>query len=532
MAKIRVEQIKDLSLATVAGVQTITIGASDSIKPLVTNLAATAPEDTPSVISNLAVEGNQLKPTYTSIASILNGYATETYVTNAINALDVPAQTLASVTDGVVTLSTTITETDGKIAVSGTTTLHKIATSGAAADVAVATGIDGLEATDVQAALEELAGDIATLNAAQLGAGNGIDISTDHKVSVKVAENENVLSVDAGGLKTTLGLNWNATTTEIELVGIDGEVIDSIDAKDFVVDGMLSDAEVITATAEDQTADANVVVGDKYIKLTFITKYHDENGATVDGEKVVYVAAKSLVDVYTADEVYLTVSNNKFSHKTSGVTAGQYGADDAASVTTFGGTATINVPSVTVDAAGHVTAAEDKTLTVSIPALPTIIDTAVQNVTGDTYVGATKAGTEVTLATVTGDVAAGENKLATAASVKAYVDSKVSGATTEATETLEFSKLVKGTKNDAGAVTLAPGDGYTVEAGSVCVYINGQLIPSTGYLVSGNTVTVNAAQYDTDGSAFTVISTDRIDVVAHATKTVTLTYLKLAATQA
>lgn len=67
----------------------------------------------------------------------------------------------------------------------------------------------------------------------------------------------------------------------------------------------------------------------------------------------------------------LSLSSNKFSIANSGVTAGSYGP--SANATPNYGT-TFNVPYVTVDATGRVTAASTKT--VKIPAKPTSVSTA------------------------------------------------------------------------------------------------------------------------------------------------------------
>ena len=71
-------------------------------------------------------------------------------------------------------------------------------------------------------------------------------------------------------------------------------------------------------------------------------------------------------------------------HKTSGVTAGQYGADNNVTLGE-GDSETINIPSVTVDAQGHVTAAADKVLSISIPKIPDnhVTTNTEQEITGE-----------------------------------------------------------------------------------------------------------------------------------------------------
>ncbi|MBQ2408938.1 MAG: hypothetical protein II309_05845, partial [Bacilli bacterium] len=183
----------------------------------------------------------------------------------------------------------------------------------------------------------------------------------------------------------------------------------------FIKDGMLSEAELVT--------DPEGQIAGKYIKLTWNTDA---------GKQDMYVPVNGLVDVYTADETYLTVANNQFSHKTSGVAAGTY-ATNTADVTVDSTTEkSFKVPTLTVDAAGHVTAASEKTVTIK---LPDSIDTAVQTVSGNDYVSATKYGTNVSLRlqtqTMAGVAAEGaEDGLATALDVKEYVNTKVGEANT------------------------------------------------------------------------------------------------------
>ena len=131
MAKIRVAQIKDLSLTTAAdGVQTLTVGTANGVANTITPLdeIATSTENAAatSFLTGLTVNGNTITPEYKTIASVL---ATLT-----------GSATIATVADGVVTLKAGVVEADGKISNStgADITLSKVATTGAAADVAVA----------------------------------------------------------------------------------------------------------------------------------------------------------------------------------------------------------------------------------------------------------------------------------------------------------------------------------------------------------------------------------------------------------
>lgn len=116
-------------------------------------------------------------------------------------------------------------------------------------------------------------------------------------------------------------------------------------------------------------------------KTTFVqsfawssTTYPDSTNPNLDGKPVMVLALKNssddtvaysflnmyeLVDTYTGTSP-ITVSGRTVSHANSNVTAGSYGLASNATPS-FG--STFNVPYVTVDAKGHVTAASTKTVT-------------------------------------------------------------------------------------------------------------------------------------------------------------------------
>lgn len=541
MAKLKVKQIEDLSISTVGGVSTIQIGPGDinSVKPLlgVSTTEETGDDSTVGYISGLSVLGNDLVITRTALPGITviadpqtlpegaapfvrdittNGHTITKTMGSIGNGLAIDEE------NGVLNLNLAVTPAEGTAGqvISGLSYANGVLapdySTVAAADVTIADAGNKFTAENVEAALAELAGSIAAIDpvVTTVAAGNGISVIPS---ATTEGENDVTYTVAAGFTVTIENLPESDGVTAgtyivIKGNGENGQEITKVNANSFVKDGFLQKVELIEASEGQENV----------LRFTWNSDA---------GIQVTDINVSDLCDVYTADETYLHLNGFKFEHKTSDVTAGEYAAN-AADVTVNNTTSqSFKVPTLTVDAAGHVTAASEKTVTID---LPDSIDTAVQTVTkpeGEKYLSIGRTNNDVTIATVTGSVANGDDKLATAANVKEYVDSKVSGATEEDTETLEFSKVVKGTRNDAGTVTLTPGAGYTIEADSVCVYINGQLIPESGYSVNENTVTVNENQYDTDSSVFTVESTDRIDVVAHATKTVTLTYLKLKTAQ-
>lgn len=367
MAKIRVAQIKDLSLTD--GV--ITIGGQ-TITPLTTVAPLT---ETGKVVSGFEVTGNTIKPVFTEIS--FAGYATETFVDNAISTALADYSTTTEMNSAINSAISTA------LNAYSTTEQMNSAISTALADYYTQDEIDStlgnyVLATTLATTLQDyvlkssinagtlaptstttipsektvadyVTAQLATLDTTAYTAGNGIDI-TNHVVSAKVATGEKVLSVDANGLKTTIGITYDETNKEIKLVGIDGAQIgDAIDATDFIKDGMLKSAEL----------DGTDLV------LTWNTDGDpDDDGNTGD---VVRIPLGSLVDVYTADEIYITLgAGNKFSHKEQNVDTGIHGSKTD--------NLNFSIPTVQVDKAGHVTSINK--VDVAIPTATTIASTA------------------------------------------------------------------------------------------------------------------------------------------------------------
>lgn len=97
-----------------------------------------------------------------------------------------------------------------------------------------------------------------------------------------------------------LTLKYDDTNKKLSVVKSNGTALgDAIDVTDFVVDGMLSDAQLVT------TAETGITIEVPYIKLTFNSDA---------GSKIIRFSVKDLVDTYTAGNG-LTLSNNQFSVK-------------------------------------------------------------------------------------------------------------------------------------------------------------------------------------------------------------------------
>lgn len=118
-----------------------------------------------------------------------------------------------------------------------------------------------------------------------------------------VAEGEKVISVSTNGLlSSTLSLKYDSAAQKINLYGKaedETNLISSIDATDFIKDGMLENAELkVFETEIDATHPAGT-----YIVLTWNT----------DGPKTpMYINVTSLIDVYTAGNG-LNLNNHEFS---------------------------------------------------------------------------------------------------------------------------------------------------------------------------------------------------------------------------
>lgn len=133
-------------------------------------------------------------------------------------------------------------------------------------------------------------------NATKVAAGNGINVQTaDHTatVSVKLNANDKVLTVDGGGLLANLSLKYVKRVTEgeptpakLQLIGKGETVITTLDVNDFVMDGMLSNAEL---QGDELVLTFNTDGGSKTIRVNlskYIDVYTAGNGIDVSGKAI------------------------------------------------------------------------------------------------------------------------------------------------------------------------------------------------------------------------------------------------------
>ena len=252
-------------------------------------------------------ENNELKPVIdvTDAVAVANPLTTKTYVDNKVAALDGSA-TIASKSGDVVTLKAGLTEVDGVVSNNSGTdiVLEEVATTGAAADVSIADTGNKITATTVEGALAELADAITNTT-----------VSVDSNEKIISMSNSNVL---LSTLKIAIEKQGTRENQKdyIVLKGINDTEVAKVDASAFVLDGMLSSAELVT------TAESGVEVTAPYIKLTFNTDA---------GQQPIRFSVSSLVDTYTSgNSTALTVSKYTITPNTGAV------AENAGTLTTGG----------------------------------------------------------------------------------------------------------------------------------------------------------------------------------------------------
>ncbi len=244
------------------------------------------------------------------------------------------------------------------------------------------TGVGAITVDDNGVALK-IAEKQGNVTLAQSAAGLTANVVIPDVQVTGVTADDPVLSLTNKKLSATLGLSYDSENKRIKLTGIDKAEVASIDATDFIKDGMLD-----TAAFDPET---------KEITLTF---------NTASGKDPIKINVSSLVDTYTAKAGSgLTLNDHKFGIDTSVIATAQ-------SVT--------NVSS----------------------AVSSLSETAVQSASAATesnYVKATvsKSGTALTvgatatvqpIATASAEISAPKKGLAEASDVKTYVDTEVAKA--------------------------------------------------------------------------------------------------------
>ena len=222
---------------------------------------------------------------------------------------------------------------------------------------------------------------------AQSAAGLTANVVIPDAKVTGVKADDKVLSLTDKKLSTTLGLSYDSENKKIKLTGINKAEIASIDATDFIKDGMLKSAS-FTGAAGESGQHKNC------IKLVFNS----------DGPAdPIYIDVSSLVDTYTAKAGSgLTLNDHEFGIDTSVIATAQ-------SVTNVS-SAVSNLSETAVQSASA--AAESNYVKATVSQSGTALT-----------VGAT--ATVQPIATASAETSAPKKGLAEASDVKTYVDTEV-----------------------------------------------------------------------------------------------------------
>lgn len=225
---------------------------------------------------------------------------------------------------------------------------------------------------------------------AQSAAGLTANVVIPDEKVTGVKADDKVLSLTEKKLSATLGLSYDSGSKKIKLTGINKAEIASIDATDFIKDGMLKSASFTGAAGEDGQHK-------NCIKLVFNS----------DGPAdPIYIDVSSLVDTYTAKAGSgLTLNDHEFGIDTSVIATAQSVTNVSSDVSSLSETA---VQSASASAESNYVKA---TVSKSGTALT---------------VGAT--ATIQPMATASASTSAPKKGLAEASDVKTYVDAEVAKA--------------------------------------------------------------------------------------------------------
>lgn len=198
-----------------------------------------------------------------------------------------------------------------------------------------------------------------------------------------VKADDKVLSLADKKLSATLGLSYDSENKKIKLTGIGNSEIASVDASDFIKDGMLD-----TARFDPET---------KEITLTF---------NTASGKDPIKINVSSLVDTYTAKaDGGLILEGNAFSVDTTKIATAQSVTNVSSVVSSLSGTAVQSASA----------AAESNYVKATVQKSGTALT-----------IGAT--ATVQPIATASASTSAPKKGLAEASDVKTYVDAEVAEA--------------------------------------------------------------------------------------------------------
>lgn len=311
---------------------------------------------------------------------------------------------------------------------------------------------------------------------------------------------------------------YDSSTKKIQLKTSDGTTYSTgFDASAFVVDGMLSDAKLVTTLPENTTGHDGE--NGPWIHLTWILRNRDEQAKeTYNTEKEMYVNVQGLVDVYTEGS-HIQISGNTISALTGENHLALHNDLVAVSGATTANTAAIELLNSGDTTEGSVdykiktaidaldsevvegTASgdgnyvksvvqENGKVTVEYAALPTETEVTA---TGDTLISASASGHSVTVEST--------NELKAAVSAATTAVQSVNGIS-ETAVTITSDNVKIGTEIVYGegttAVTIATTDSSITEAISSVIdqmvdneFVTAEAINDLNARVSGNTDEIN-----------------------------------------
>ena len=151
---------------------------------------------------------------------------------------------------------TQVSETDGKIAVERgeitSTDKTVVINDGADGGIDLSVNVDGTTILK-----DNSTGKISVSSAAltQYTGKDAVAVSAEvdgeKVISLNIDTSDKILSQSADGLLTTLSMTYNSDNKTIKLTGKDNTEISTIDATDFVVDGMLDSVEFSTESGKE-----------------------------------------------------------------------------------------------------------------------------------------------------------------------------------------------------------------------------------------------------------------------------------------
>lgn len=141
---------------------------------------------------------------------------------------------------------------------------------------------------------------------------NAIDVQYNantkaYEVGLKIASDDQALTQDgATGLKINLGLDYDSSSKTIKLTGkVDGTTgnpieIDTIDATDFVKDGMIKNVSIVDADDQSHTG--------KFLKIEWNTDSDDHDASVAEHGLTTYVNLADFFEAIVSDSSAISIN--------------------------------------------------------------------------------------------------------------------------------------------------------------------------------------------------------------------------------